>query len=749
MNYKMPYVCKPGSKCAISPSFKRLKHITQSPAKTKILRKRNFASKSLSSKTVDSPRTDTAAIEVDSSSRDAEFVIPSQKLNMVTSKVSDEELPFDDVYDIEAIRGYYTSKPIKLGSRVAAVAGQALKVACLWIFEEKFKPQDYKRGEVLKNTVSKMGPVFVKLGQTLSNRPDLIGKEAAEALKSLQNKMPQYPDEIAYKIILEELGWNGPISPAHEIPEGIRAGDSAASRPLFAELSLSPVSAASLGQVYKGRTHEGLDVAVKVQRPQMLPRIALDLFIAREFLAWWEKEFDSTALTPDIADSLGEGLFAELDYRKEGKNMEEFEVAHADLEFVRVPSVQWDYSGRQVLTTQWIYGRPLSDLTPKEQLSMSAMGVESSVVQLLQTGVLHADPHEGNLLYGDDGLLYFLDFGLISRMELRHMEGMASAILHLLSGDWDKLMTDFKQMEVVEPPFARWDTSKKDWVDISPYEFERAFVNCLQAASKTKDGTAVQRQSFGELFVDLGVMATQFRFTCPPYYILVMRSFVTLEGVAAKADPNFNIYQSALPYALRRALTPTTPYAQHALREAMLTSSGELRTDTLTSLIPDPKAKTSANASEMIFSEESVAKAKMVAMEVITSSQGAALRRVLYEMNSVALALFLASRNGKNVLAQAFRVLKNAQAAPLDTDSEDSQRIRRAQQLGKLLMLHHLRTAYESGLRGVLALIMLGACVAMLTLQAAWVDFTQYMRTLFKKRNVRPSSATTAAALTT
>jgi len=295
----------------------------------------------------------------------------------------------------------------------------------------------------------------------------------------------------------------------------------------------------------------------------------------------------------------------------------------------------------------------MRSLAPAEQIKMAKMSVESSVAQLLITGVLHADPHEGNLLYGDDGKLYFLDFGLLSRMELRHMEGMASGILHILSGDLVKLIDDFGKMEVINPPFLMWDYKGKpqSWVSITYDQFRQEFTTVMQSS----EAQAADRTSFGELFVELGELGVNYRFTCPPYYILVMRSFVTLEGLAARADPDFNIYSAAVPYAVRRALTPRTVEGRQALEDALLNDRGELRLRELMEMAGGEDADAVPTVSLSSPEDDTGARVVATLQEVLTSAtDGSALRRVLYKANSLALAQFLTTPSTLRTISEAF-----------------------------------------------------------------------------------------------
>ena len=157
------------------------------------------------------------------------------------------------------------------------------------------------------------------------------------------------------------------------------------------------MAAASIGQVYKGKLHTGERVAVKVQRPGVLRRIALDLHISRMALIWLEESgLNGSEGLANIVDRVGQGIFQELDYTREADNADAFRRALRFLDFVVVPRHHASLTGRTVLTQEWIDGEPMKNLGDDDQLKMVQMGVECSSAQLFRTGLVHADPHEGN-----------------------------------------------------------------------------------------------------------------------------------------------------------------------------------------------------------------------------------------------------------------------------------------------------------------------------------------------------------------
>jgi predicted unusual protein kinase regulating ubiquinone biosynthesis (AarF/ABC1/UbiB family) len=186
---------------------------------------------------------------------------------------------------------------------VSQVIGVFSRIYARWQWEEKRNTaeDERKRGAYLRDGIAQLGPVFVKIAQTLSTRPDIIGDEAADSLLVLQDQMGPFDSETAYAIIKEELQWEGPIvqDPA----------ESNGPTPLFSELTAEPIAAASIGQVYKGKLMDGRQVAVKVQRPGMVSKIALDMYIVRQLLDWLEKSgFNGSEDLPIIVDEVRKPL---------------------------------------------------------------------------------------------------------------------------------------------------------------------------------------------------------------------------------------------------------------------------------------------------------------------------------------------------------------------------------------------------------------------------------------------------------
>ena len=637
-------------------------------------------------------------------------------------------------YDFNKLQAFFARRPWEVAGRFGAFLAAVARVSQAWTSQETWPPEQRTREAVLRNALSSLGAVSVKCGQTLAERPDLIGDEAASALKSLQGNNQPFPSEQAFQMIAEDLGWGGPLAP------GCSFRSNQQGPTLFAEISSKPVAAASLAQVYFARSHDGREMAIKVQRPGLLRQVALDMFVLRLTLAYVSRSWGTLADLGLIADEVGAGVFRELDCHGEAANAAEFERRLAFLGFVRTPRWYPDYTGpadtARVLAMQWVRGRKLDALPPPLQRRFVDMAVEASVAQLIRTGFVHADPHAGNLLYGDDDCLVYLDFGLMCTVEPHIMEAFASGVCHLLAGDWMALALDFQDCGLVPPDFQARNPTTGEYGPCTHAYFAEGI---RQAISGEADGMT----RFGALATGLGGASNVFRFLCPPFIILLCRTFLTLEGMANIVDPNFSIYSSALPYAVRRALSPETAKGEAVLRSALLTDSGAFRWSRLNEVLDQleslsQKASPGEDGSAEAEPAPVVAASPSGGISTVTgllgAPEGAALRRVAYDADSLSLALHLTGSQGRPLRRAGERTLAAIiqdwhlgrqvteqlhSHARADAAKREAARQRTAL---RVILVSHVNRLLRSGLPGLLAfgaLIFVGARVSLVAAMRA------------------------------
>jgi predicted unusual protein kinase regulating ubiquinone biosynthesis (AarF/ABC1/UbiB family) len=444
-------------------------------------------------------------------------------------------------YHPETIEAYYRQRPLQVFWRLLSILLPFLNFRLgLWWDQllGRGNQQKKRRAIQLREILTRLGPTYIKIGQALSTRPDLVPPDYLEELATLQDQLPSFPNEIAYRFIEEELG---------EKPEEI-----------YAELSPEPIAAASLGQVYKGRLKTGEKVAVKVQRPDLIGRITLDIYIMRQIAKWAKQNIKRVRSDlVGITDELAGRVFEEVNYINEGRNAERFAELYGHLPEIYVPQIYWDYTGRRVLTMEWIDGIKLTNIEAIQAKGIDAthlveVGVQCSLRQLLEAGFFHADPHPGNLLAMEDGRLAYLDFGMMSNIKPYQRYGLIEAVVHLVNRDFESLAQDYVNLEFLTP-----DT------DLAP------IVPALSGVFGNALGASVAELNFKSITDQMSAMMYEFPFRVPAYYALIIRSMVTLEGIAIGIDPNFKVLSKAYPYIAKRLLTDPSEQLRNSLRDLL------------------------------------------------------------------------------------------------------------------------------------------------------------------------------------
>jgi len=476
-------------------------------------------------------------------------------------------------YDPVTISKIYRKNPQRLLKRLwqTLIPIFAYIIAISWdkiIGSLKNKNQARFRAKQLTNLLVELGPAFVKAGQALSTRPDIIPVILLEELSQLQDQLPGFDGDEAMELIEKDLN--------KEINE------------IFLKIDKNPISAASLGQVHKAILKNGNTVAVKVQRPGLREQITLDLYIVRNIAIWLKNNIglirsDLVALI----DELGKRVFEEMDYINEADNAEKFRIMHEKNTKIAVPKIYQEFTSRRVLTMEWIEGTKLTNLEDVKKLGidpdeMIEIGVQCSLEQLLEHGFFHADPHPGNLLALKDGRLCYLDFGMMSEVSRDSRSGLIQAVVHLVNKNFDKLSHDFVKLGFL---------SKE--VNLEPIvpAFQDVFVNAIELG--------VSKMDFKSVTDDMSGVMYKFPFKLPPYYALIIRSLITLEGIALSVDPNFKILGAAYPYFARRLMEDPDPQLRESLKE-MLFDNSQFKWDRLEDLLSNAAKQTDLDLEKLL-----------------------------------------------------------------------------------------------------------------------------------------------------
>jgi predicted unusual protein kinase regulating ubiquinone biosynthesis (AarF/ABC1/UbiB family) len=471
--------------------------------------------------------------------------------------VSQQQLAELRRYNPQAIASYYNKRPWLVIWRAITIIWLFAGLLIGLLIDRAIGHVETNKGDratQLREILTYLGPTYIKVGQALSTRPDLIKQDFLEELIKLQDQLPAFDNEQAMQIIESQL--------KKSVEE------------LYKEISPRPVAAASLGQVYKARLYSGEEVAVKVQRPNLLPAITRDLYLLR-WAAGWIKPLLPLNLGDNltiVVDEFGTKLFEEIDYQNEGRNAEKFAANFQDDPTVKVPLIYWRYSSQTVLTLEWIDGIKLTDLEGIRRAGLDRdklikAGVTSGMRQLLEFGFFHADPHPGNLFAMADGRMAFIDFGMMDQLTQHTKETIAGSVVHLINKDYLSLTDDFVKLGFLTPD-----------IDISP------IIPALEKVLGNAMGESVGNFNFKTVTDEFSGLMFEYPFRIPAQFSLIIRSLVTQEGVALSLNPEFKIVEIGYPYVAQRLLNSETPEMRRRLVEVII-KDGKLQWERLENMI--------------------------------------------------------------------------------------------------------------------------------------------------------------------
>jgi predicted unusual protein kinase regulating ubiquinone biosynthesis (AarF/ABC1/UbiB family) len=373
----------------------------------------------------------------------------------------------------------------------------------------------------IRNTLLDLGPTFIKVGQLFSTRADIFPGEYVEELAKLQDKVPAFSYEQVEAIVEKELG--------KKIPE------------LFHNFEPIPLAAASLGQVHKAVLHTGESVVVKVQRPGLKKLFEIDLQILKGITRYfqnhpkWGRGRDWLGIYEECCRILWE----EIDYLNEGRNADTFRRNFRGYDWVNVPRIYWRYATSRVLTLEYLPGIKISQYEALEaagldRKAIARQGAQAYLLQLLNSGFFHADPHPGNIAISASGALIFYDFGMMGRIKANVREGLMQTLFGIAQKDGDRVVQSLIDLGAIAPTD-----------DMGPV---RRSVQYMLDNFMDKP---FENQSVAAISDDLYEIAYNQPFRFPATFTFVMRAFSTLEGVGKGLDPEFNFMEVAKPYAMQ------------------------------------------------------------------------------------------------------------------------------------------------------------------------------------------------------
>lgn len=385
------------------------------------------------------------------------------------------------------------------------------------------------RGERLRRALEELGPTFVKLGQLLSTRADLLPADIIRSLERLQDQVEPFPFTQVEALVAEELG--APLADR------------------FAAVDPVPVAAASLGQVHRAVLHDGQEVVIKVQRPGIGAQVMLDLYVLERLAhlamrrTHWGRFYDLDRAAREFSSTLK----AELDYQQEGRNADRFAKSFVDDPAIHFPQVYWAYTTERLLTLERVGGFRVTDRRALEQAGINPSEVAHRLAgavfrMILQDGFYHADPHPGNLFVGPAGEIIFIDLGMVGELNGVMKAQVIEYVLGVVTGDADRVTQTILRMGVTYGHGTAVGLRR---------EVER-----LQ--QKYGDMPLHQVQ-LGPALRETFAIIQQFQIQIPSGYAVLIRSLSTLEAVCRQVDPNATLVGLASPYAdllLRGEMAP-------------------------------------------------------------------------------------------------------------------------------------------------------------------------------------------------
>ncbi|UCU94384.1 ABC1 kinase family protein [Hydrogenophaga taeniospiralis] len=369
----------------------------------------------------------------------------------------------------------------------------------------------------LRLTLEELGPTFVKLGQILAGRADLFGPDYIAEFEKLHSQVPAVPLEILLPQLREDLGGE---------PDTV-----------FARFDVEPLAAASIAQVHRAQLHNGTEVIVKIRRPGITETIEADLRLLARLAAIAEAEIP--ALKPyrpqQLVRELARSLKRELDLASECRNAERIAANLVKLPWIVVPKVHWAYTKERVNVQDFVGGIAGNQLDQLDALGLdrsllAKRGAQAVLKQIVEDGLFHADPHPGNVFYLEGNRIAFIDFGMVGRLSVRRREELLNLLLGLVE----------RNPQNVADVLLDW-TGDEHGVNLSLLETEiETFVDQYH-------GTPLAQLNLGEMLADVTTILREHHLGLPSDMALLIKAFITLEGMGRSLDPEFHMTTEALP----------------------------------------------------------------------------------------------------------------------------------------------------------------------------------------------------------
>jgi len=381
----------------------------------------------------------------------------------------------------------------------------------------------------LRLAMEELGPTFIKLGQLLSTRPDVIGKAYIKEFSKLQDKVPAVSFDEINGQVQRELGY-----PVEQ---------------LLAEFSREPLAAASIAQVHRGRLKSGEEVVFKVRRPGVVKIIETDIDVLMSLAYLIEQHVPGVAIYDPVGlvKEFRRSIMRELNFTREGRTIDRFAVNFADSQTVYVPKVFWDFSGEMVLTMEYVPGIKISELDELaaqgyDLKEIARRGADAFLKQVLDHGLFHADPHPGNVFILPEMVICMLDFGIVGRLGQDLKDQLIDLLKALLDKDVDRIITQLL--------YSGELTDNADLKNLRRdlHDFIEDYYDIV-----------LQDIKVGKLLSDFIDILTHYRIHFPPDFMLLTKALIVMEGVGRQLDPDFNMISNMRPYVNKLVLERLSP----------------------------------------------------------------------------------------------------------------------------------------------------------------------------------------------
>jgi len=387
--------------------------------------------------------------------------------------------------------------------------------------------------ERLRMAFEELGPTFIKLGQLLASRPDIVGSENIKEFKKLQDKVPPFSIDDVYKIIEKELG----LSPDK----------------IFKSFNPTPIGSASIAQVHEAVLLNDKKVIVKVRRPGIKEQILTDIRILNALARLMEKHVpESRIFDPvGIVNEFSRSILRELDFRREARNAMNFRENFKENEKIYIPIIYKKYTKERILVMEKVEGVRIDDVESLKQMGLNIKKIFKTIIdiyfiQIFEHGFFHGDPHPGNLIVTEDGRIAMVDFGIVGKIDEEFQESYANIALAIIKQDYDLLLDNYLKLGIIPD-------------NIDMHKFKRELKEDIEDILYPLYSSSFEEIKISEFIESIMKVSLKHKLRLLPELLLIDKVLIMLDGLARELSPETSIIEMLKPYAeniIARRLSP-------------------------------------------------------------------------------------------------------------------------------------------------------------------------------------------------